>query len=923
MFKDIPLPWEIGLQNQHVEAEYLNARSTQDCYNVPSSNVRSSSGSFNIANGFADSFGLDKLHTNALFEPAFNLGSFLDIPVGQGPTSPGEKHENDVCEHSYSQNAMQDTSELLSGFATLGDEPTDPDMGNCKEYWGSDMYEDDEDPGYERREIEDEDWFLAHEIIHPNEDDEVKMLKQKVVEDLLSQSNEGIKLMQGEDDSFLYTRELLDTAVSDGSQAKFGPDISNITTLLGHSSAGDSLSLKQFGSMSYDGHLMDAEELKFMGVEPVWQGYISQFDKHVHNYRVDEGEAYDKACGDYLRKICPSEVKKATEGRKSRRDSLHETSGHSDDGLDQIKYHNDNWGACSAESNRNLDGIQCPLELDLMSAAAKKANEKSFVSNAEEAFSCIAPLDMKSINSCKAVSPGCFLNSSASNQGMNAVNSDAACPPLSLGSIPSGQERHSEIIKSEDNAAPWKQESGRLSPVPTLEDGTCLSPALFSHPNALSHVSFSKEMYEARDEETALYTYDNAVFEPAVDDGETSTAQEEAHLLKMEEHEYEVFSLRIIHRKNRTGFEEEKHFQVVLNSVVAGRYLITEYLGSAAFSKAVQARDLQTGMDVCMKIIKNNKDFFDQSLDEIKLLKYINKNDPADKHHLLRLYDYFYYKEHLFIVCELLRANLYEFHKFNKESGGEPYFTMSRLQLIARQCLEALEFLHHLGLIHCDLKPENILIKSYSRCEIKVIDLGSSCFQTDHLCSYVQSRSYRAPEVILGLPYDQKIDIWSLGCILAELCSGHVLFQNDSLATLLARVIGIIEPIMPDMILKGKEAPKYFTKNLMLYDRNQETNKLEYLMPKKSSLRHRLPLGDLGFVDFVGYLLQAFCRVLVNVHDSAFYMEQHINQGSWVLFIQMVFAAVDPLFAIVRYNKIDCSSFSGGELGIGNSDCFL
>lgn len=99
--------------------------------------------------------------------------------------------------------------------------------------------------------------------------------------------------------------------------------------------------------------------------------------------------------------------------------------------------------------------------------------------------------------------------------------------------------------------------------------------------------------------------------------------------------------------------------------------------------------------------------------------------------------------------------------------------TMS-LQSITIQCLEALNFLHGLGMIHCDLKPENILVKSYSRCEVKVIDLGSSCFETDHLCSYVQSRSYRAPEVILGLPYDKKIDVWSLGCILAELCTGNV-----------------------------------------------------------------------------------------------------------------------------------------------------
>ncbi|KAK8586632.1 hypothetical protein V6N13_010220 [Hibiscus sabdariffa] len=100
-----------------------------------------------------------------------------------------------------------------------------------------------------------------------------------------------------------------------------------------------------------------------------------------------------------------------------------------------------------------------------------------------------------------------------------------------------------------------------------------------------------------------------------------------------------------------TGFEEDKNFHVVLNSVIAGRYHVTEYLGSAAFSKAIQAHDLHTGMDVCVKVIKNNKDFFDQSLDEIKLLKYVNKHDPADKHHILRLYDYFYYRETNRLEC--------------------------------------------------------------------------------------------------------------------------------------------------------------------------------------------------------------------------------------------------------------------------------
>ncbi|KAG7993249.1 hypothetical protein I3843_02G169300 [Carya illinoinensis] len=322
------------------------------------------------------------------------------------------------------------------------------------------------------------------------------------------------------------------------------------------------------------------------------------------------------------------------------------------------------------------------------------------------------------------------------------------------------------------------------------------------------------------------------------------------------EDEYEVFDLRIIHRKNRTGFEENKDLPIVLNTVVAGRYYVSEYLGSAAFSNVVQAHDLHTGMDVCLKIIKNNKDFFDQSLDEIKLLKLVNKHDPADERHILRLYDFFYHREHLIIVCELLRTNLYEFQKFIQESGGEAYFTLSRLQVITRQCLEALEYLHHLGIIHCDLKPENILIKSYKRCEVKVIDLGSSCFETDNLCLYVQSRSYRAPEVILGLPYDQRIDIWSLGCILAELCSGEVLFPNDSIVMILARMIGMLGSIDQEMLVQGQETHKYFTEEYDLYCINEETDQLEYIIPESSSLEHRLQVNDIGFIDFVKNLLE-------------------------------------------------------------------
>ncbi|KAL6531087.1 hypothetical protein OROHE_014156 [Orobanche hederae] len=381
-----------------------------------------------------------------------------------------------------------------------------------------------------------------------------------------------------------------------------------------------------------------------------------------------------------------------------------------------------------------------------------------------------------------------------------------------------------------------------------------------------AHEIFTNMKDEQKNENDIFYSEPEALLNE-----ESGAISNELLTYETNEDDYEIFDLRIIHRKNRTGFEESKDFPIVMNSIIAGRYYVTEFLGSAASSKVVQAQDLHSGMEVCIKIVKNSKDFFDQSLDEIKLLKFINKHDPADERHILRLYDYFYYQgEHLLIVTELLRANLYEFQNYNQESGGEPYFTLHRLQVIARQCLEALLYMHDLGIIHCDLKPENILIKSYRRCEIKVIDLGSSCFRTDNLSLYVQSRSYRAPEVMLGLPYDQKIDLWSLGCILAELCSGEVgwlvlpqlppnrgvLFPNEGVVMLLARMIGVLGPIDMEMLLEGQETNKYFTEEYDLYYTNDDTNKVEYIVPEETSLENHLRISDFGFVDFLKCLLE-------------------------------------------------------------------
>lgn len=315
----------------------------------------------------------------------------------------------------------------------------------------------------------------------------------------------------------------------------------------------------------------------------------------------------------------------------------------------------------------------------------------------------------------------------------------------------------------------------------------------------------------------------------------------------------ESFDLRVIFEAGRTGFEDVKEFPITPGTVIAGRYQIVEHLGSATFSRAVQCLDLKHKVPVCVKVIRNSKDMLDQAMDEIKLLQLINANADPDEKHVLQLFDYFYYKEHVFLVCELLRDNLYDFYKFNREREEEAYFTLPRVQSVAKQVLTALEYIHSLNLLHCDLKPENILVKSYTRCEIKVIDFGNSCFTTDNLSSYVQSRCYRAPEVILGCGYDGRVDIWSTGCILAELLTGHVLFANTSVAQMMARISAILGPFPPAMLHEGRHTSHFFTKHGVIYERatDDDWERLLFYFPQRKSLKDICGSDDADFVDFL------------------------------------------------------------------------
>lgn len=226
------------------------------------------------------------------------------------------------------------------------------------------------------------------------------------------------------------------------------------------------------------------------------------------------------------------------------------------------------------------------------------------------------------------------------------------------------------------------------------------------------------------------------------------------------------------------GYDDDLgNYSTVAHDHIAFRYEIHSSMGKGSFGQVLKCFDHKTRTFVALKIIRNKKRFHAQAMIEVKVLQRLKERDPEDCNNVVHLKESFFFRNHLCITFELMSINLYEMTKQNNYEG----VSLGLTRRFAIQILVSLKFLKDQRIVHCDLKPENILLKEPDRSAIKVIDFGSSCFEDETQYTYIQSRFYRAPEVILGLPYGTPIDMWSLGCILAELYTGYPIFPGQSL----------------------------------------------------------------------------------------------------------------------------------------------
>ena len=229
--------------------------------------------------------------------------------------------------------------------------------------------------------------------------------------------------------------------------------------------------------------------------------------------------------------------------------------------------------------------------------------------------------------------------------------------------------------------------------------------------------------------------------------------------------------------------DEVGHFLGGQGSILNDRYSVIREVGVGTFGRVLECTDLSRTNEqkkqrsrpeqsdtVAIKVVRNIKRYYKSAKIEADILTDVNRKGGRGLSHCVVMHETFSFDGHYCMVFESLGSSLYDFMKRQRYQPYPPNLVYD----FARQLLEALEFIHSFKLIHTDLKPENILLvndrevkeKGYwipESTKIKVIDFGGATYDNERKSSIVNTRQYRAPEVILGNGWSMESDMWSAG----------------------------------------------------------------------------------------------------------------------------------------------------------------
>lgn len=236
-------------------------------------------------------------------------------------------------------------------------------------------------------------------------------------------------------------------------------------------------------------------------------------------------------------------------------------------------------------------------------------------------------------------------------------------------------------------------------------------------------------------------------------------------------------------------------------------YQLNSFLNEGAFGKVLECVNLSTGETVAMKIVPKRLVWDGER--EVAMLQKLRKLD-SDKNNLIRFIEHF--KDHHGRVCmvfEMLDMNLHELMEWR---CFKPLH-LGEIRIITKQILVALKALKSIKLIHADIKPNNIMLVNH-RSEpfrVKLIDFGLA-LPTAKLSQgdTIQVPGYRAPEVMLGLPMDEAVDMWAFGSVLTNLYLGIELYPASSVHDTMRTIVHLHGQPDDHLLDKGLYTTAFF-----------------------------------------------------------------------------------------------------------------
>ncbi|KAK2143965.1 hypothetical protein LSH36_796g00047 [Paralvinella palmiformis] len=214
------------------------------------------------------------------------------------------------------------------------------------------------------------------------------------------------------------------------------------------------------------------------------------------------------------------------------------------------------------------------------------------------------------------------------------------------------------------------------------------------------------------------------------------------------------------------------------------RYQFVKQLGDGTYGSVILATTVETGEKVAIKKMKKKFYSWDECLNlrEVKSLRKLNHANIVKLKEVIRENDMLYF------VFEYMKENLYQMTK-----DRDKLFPESSIRNIIYQVLQGLAFMHKHGYFHRDMKPENLLCSGPECVKIADFGLAREIRSRPPYTDYVSTRWYRAPEVLLrSTNYNSPIDIWALGCIMAELYTLRPLFPGSSEIDQLFKICAVL-----------------------------------------------------------------------------------------------------------------------------------